>query len=89
MKSPWQPPFMAVTAGLFAWQVHGWLWGMVVAALLFFAVPIVTAPLFMRFAATGADVDKLARRMVMVRWAIWAIVLVAIALTGARIGSAP
>lgn len=89
MKSPWQPAFMAITAGLFAWQVHGWVWGLVVAAALFFAVPMVTAPLFMRSATAGANVEKLARRMIMVRWAIWVLVLVAIALTGARISSTP
>lgn len=89
MKSPWQPPFMAITAGLFAWQVHGWIWGIVVALFLFAAVPMVTAPLFWRLAATTDDIEVLARRMTWFRWAIWGLTLVAISVTGAKVMSLP
>lgn len=75
---------MAITAGAYAWQVHGWVWGLVIAALLYFLVPVVTAPLFHLFFGKSEDPLKFANRLRKFRWAIWLIVMLGIGISGAK-----
>lgn len=87
MKQSLQPWFMAITASAYAWQVHGWVWGLAILMLVLLLIPAATAALFYVNLAKSTDPLLTVKRSVQLRWALWVVVMGAIALSGATIRS--
>ena len=86
LKTPWEPIFMAGTARAFAWQVHGWGWGLITFLLMIVAVPTAMTALFYRRIQSGADPVSAATSGRRWRWIVWVIMMVGISILGMQIG---
>lgn len=83
MLSGW---IFAVLAGLFGYQVHGWL-GAIIAAL---AIPVLTISANMLYASKFLDSDRDAiSDFQKIKWGVFILVMVVIAASGASFVSQP
>jgi hypothetical protein len=85
-----EPLLMSVLAAAYIWQLHGLLLGVLGFVFMQFLLPIPFALYFWKRLAKSAndpqfDLEKFSKDQRKLRWVTWVIIMVIIALTGARI----
>ena len=74
-----------IFAGLYAWQVHGWSFG-ILAALSMFVFTIIVNTVYMRRSLEheNSEPNKMIKHFQIIKWIIFIVIMLTIAITGAE-----
>lgn len=80
----------AIISGLYAWQVHGLFFG-VLAALAMLVFTVVANSIYMNrmMNSEDDDLEKAKKHFQIIKWVIFILIMITIAVTGAEIVSVP